>query len=129
MGSCMVPCSYCSHRVIPTNNCNARNHLIDSPLQCGLPLPIPHIFSVIYVYGRVPALLQSGAKNSCLFEFPAFLPPINLGLPMHSPSAMTEHVTLNLARFFCSTLYVYCSSEGEIVMHWAQPDAGKMLKT
>ena len=43
-------------------------------------------------------------KNSSMFEFPAFLPPTNLGLPMHSPSALTEHVSLNLARFFCSTL-------------------------
>ena len=39
-------------------------------------------------------------KNSCVFEFPAFLPPTNLGLPMHNPSALTEHVSLNLARFF-----------------------------
>lgn len=39
-------------------------------------------------------------KNSCTFEFPAFLPPTNLGLPMHSPSALTEHVSLNLGRFF-----------------------------
>ena len=35
-----------------------------------------------------------------MFEFAAFLPPTNLGLPMHSPSALTEHVSLNLARFF-----------------------------
>ena len=39
-------------------------------------------------------------KNSCMFEFPASLQPTNLGLPMHSPSALTEHVSLNLARFF-----------------------------
>ena len=39
-------------------------------------------------------------KKSCMFEFAAFLPPTNLGLPMHSPSALTEHVSLNLARFF-----------------------------
>ena len=39
-------------------------------------------------------------KKSPLFEFPAFLPPTNLGLPMHSPSALTEDVSLNLARFF-----------------------------
>ena len=39
-------------------------------------------------------------KNSCMFEFPAFLPPTNLGLPMHSPPALTEHVSLNLARLF-----------------------------
>ena len=49
-------------------------------------------------------------KNSCMFEFPAFLPPTNLGLPMHSPSALTEHVSLNLARFFCSTLYTIIAS-------------------
>ena len=35
-----------------------------------------------------------------MFEFSAFLPPTNLGLPMPSPSALTEHVPLNLARFF-----------------------------
>ena len=39
-------------------------------------------------------------KNSRMFEFTAFHPPTNLGLPMHSPSALTEHVSLNLARFF-----------------------------
>ena len=38
-------------------------------------------------------------KNSCTFEFPAFFLPTNLGLPMHSPSALTDHVSLNLARF------------------------------
>ena len=46
-----------------------------------------------------------------MFEIPAFLPPNNLGPPMHSPSALTEHVSLNLLNltlnkvFFCSTLY------------------------
>ena len=46
-------------------------------------------------------------KNSSMFEFPAILLPTNLGQPMHSPSALTEHVSLNLARFFfCSTLYL-----------------------
>ena len=35
-----------------------------------------------------------------MLEFPAFLPPTNLGLLMHSPSALTEHVSLNLARFY-----------------------------
>ena len=44
--------------------------------------------------------VQCGEKNSCMFEFPTFLPPTNLGLPMHSPSALKEHVSLNLARFF-----------------------------
>ena len=34
------------------------------------------------------------------FESLAFLLPTNLGLPMHSPSALTEHVSLSLARFF-----------------------------
>ena len=39
-------------------------------------------------------------KNSCMFEFPALLLPTNLGLLMHSQSALTEHMSLNLARFF-----------------------------
>ena len=39
-------------------------------------------------------------KNSCLFTFPAYLPPTNLGQPMHSLSALTEHVSMNLAMFF-----------------------------
>ena len=52
------------------------------------------------------ALYSVVQKNSCcMFEFPAFLPPTNLGLPMHSPSALTEHVSLNLAMYFCLTLY------------------------
>ena len=32
--------------------------------------------------------------------------PTNLGLPMHSPSALTEHVSQNLARSCCSTLHI-----------------------
>ena len=44
--------------------------------------------------------LQHGTKNSCMFEIPAFLPPTNLGLLMHSPLALMEHVSLNLARLF-----------------------------
>ena len=39
--------------------------------------------------------VQRGSKNSCVFEFPAFLPPTNPGLPMHSPSALTEHMSPN----------------------------------
>ena len=35
-----------------------------------------------------------------MFEFAAFLLPTNLGKPMHSPSALTEHVSLNLAGIF-----------------------------
>ena len=38
-------------------------------------------------------------ENSCIYKFPTFLPPTNLWLPMHSPSALTEHVSLNIARF------------------------------
>ena len=49
-----------------------------------------------------------------MFEFPTFLPPTNLGLLMHSPSALTEHVSLNLARFFCSTLYRYDGGGGKV---------------
>ena len=36
---------------------------------------------------------------ACL-NFPAFLPPTNLGLPMHSSSSLMEHVSLNLATFY-----------------------------
>ena len=36
-------------------------------------------------------------KNSSMFEFAASLLPTNVGQPMHSPSALTEHVSLNLA--------------------------------
>ena len=35
-----------------------------------------------------------------VFEFPTFLPSTNLGLPMHGQSALTEHVSLNLAGIF-----------------------------
>ena len=47
--------------------------------------------------------------NFCMFEFLAFLLPTNLRQPMHSPSALTEHVSLNLAGTFCSNLYL-CTS-------------------
>ena len=43
-------------------------------------------------------------KNSSVLEFPAFLPPTNLGLPKHSPSALTGHVSLNLAFSFADVL-------------------------
>ena len=39
-------------------------------------------------------------NNSYIFEFPAFMLPINLGQPIHSPLALTEHVSLNLAGAF-----------------------------
>ena len=51
---------------------------------------------VYFLYARY-SLVQI---NSSMFVSPAFLPPTNLGLPMHSPSALTKHVSLNLARFF-----------------------------
>ena len=38
-------------------------------------------------------------KKCPLFEFPAFLLPINLGQPMHSQLAMTELPAQNLALF------------------------------
>ena len=44
--------------------------------------------------------VQSGAKNSCMFEFPMFLLPTNLGQPIHSLSAMTELPSPNLAVTF-----------------------------
>ena len=53
-------------------------------------------------------------KNSSMFELPAFLPPPNLGLPMHSPSALTEHVSLNLARFFLLDPVLSKMEEGRI---------------
>ena len=51
---------------------------------------------VIVVLNRV-GLYSVVQKNSSMFEFAAFLLPTNLGQPMHSPSALTEHVSLNLA--------------------------------
>ena len=36
---------------------------------------------------------------------------------MHSPSALTEHVSLNLARFFCSTLYIANGVKGWLLAH------------
>ena len=38
-------------------------------------------------------------NNSCMFEFPAFLLPTNLGQPMYIPTALTEHVT-EISRIF-----------------------------
>ena len=61
---------------------------------------LPHFITLSHLWHY--SVVQ---KNSCMFEFAAFLPPTDLGLPMHSPSALTENVSLNLARFFCSTLY------------------------
>ena len=46
------------------------------------------------------ALLQRGAKTFLHVWIPTY-PPHN----KHSPSALAEHVLLNLARFFCSTLH------------------------
>ena len=37
----------------------------------------------------IDLLASPQAKKSCMFEFPAFLPPTNLRLLMHSPSALT----------------------------------------
>ena len=58
-----------------------------------------------------------------MFELPAFTPPTNLGQPMHSQSALTEHVSLNLARFFCSTLYYgghYIVTDSDFLMAQGQ---------
>ena len=46
---------------------------------------------------KMGGMYSVAQKNSCMVEFPAFLPPTNIGLPMHSQSALTEHVSLNLA--------------------------------
>ena len=40
-------------------------------------------------------------KSSCMFEFPAFLPHTNLGLPMHSPSAAT--ICTSLGKEICTS--------------------------
>ena len=48
----------------------------------------------------VGEMLQGEAKISCMLEFPAFLLPTNLGQPIHSPKALTEHLSLNLAGTF-----------------------------
>ena len=66
-------------------------------LQGALEYNLARVPMVIYTECLLYSMVQ---KISCMFEFPAFLPPTNLGLPMHSPSALTEHVSLNLARFF-----------------------------
>ena len=50
--------------------------------------------------GTTLILYRVEQNNSFMFEIPAFLLPSNLGQPMHSPSALTEHVSLNLAGFF-----------------------------
>ena len=47
------------------------------------------------------------SKINLVCLYPVFLLPTNLKQPMHSPSALTEHVSLNLARFFRSTLYLW----------------------
>ena len=60
--------------------------------------------------------VQHGAKNSCMFEIPAFLPPSNLGLPMHSPLALTEHVSLNLKQDFFAR-----SCKGPVMSHDRRP--------
>ena len=39
-------------------------------------------------------------KNFCMFEFPTFVLSTNLEQPMHSPTALTEHVSLNFAGLF-----------------------------
>ena len=62
--------------------------------------------------------VQCGAKNSCMFEFPAFLPPTNLGLPMHSPSVLTENMLLNLASYFSSTLYMFKITHKKRTSYW-----------
>ena len=52
---------------------------------------------VIQIYTKYRVVQK---KKSCMFEFPTYLPPTNLGLPIHRPSALTEHVSLNLAGTF-----------------------------
>ena len=61
-----------------------------------------HFYSLHRVDSRkLLKTIKCGAKKvlACfvMFEFPALPLPTNLGQPMHSPSALTEHVLLNLA--------------------------------
>ena len=55
---------------------------------------------IIWYKGNNEGVYSVVQKNSSMFELPACLLPTNQGQPMHSPSAMTEHVSLNLAWFF-----------------------------
>ena len=56
-----------------------------------------HIFRFVLVNNlkTFSVIYRVEQNNSCMFEFLAFLPPTNLGLSMHSPSALMEHVSLS----------------------------------
>ena len=74
--------------------------------------------AVVAVRAAMSSVLYSVVqKNSCMFEFPAFLPPTNLGLPMHSPSALTEHASLNLARFFFARPCSWSTRDHSFISH------------
>ena len=64
-------------------------------------------------------------NNSCMFEIAAFLPPTNLRQPMHSPSALTEHVSLNLAWFFLlhavGTIHQKYGADNELIKWLIHP--------
>ena len=58
-----------------------------------------------YLFDSLSAL-QGGVKDICMFEFPSLLLPSNLEQLMHSPSALTELTSPNLAGInFGSTLF------------------------
>ena len=61
-------------------------------ILCAFYVPMPRMWSYRNVTDMITYInsirIQCGAKKTCMFEFPAFLPPTYLGLPMHSPSAM-----------------------------------------
>ena len=76
----------------------------------GCSLANSHAFLPIPVFEPLQSLitkLQGRAKNSCLFEFSRPHSAQWPRQPMHSPSALTEHVSPNVAGFFCSTLYMH----------------------
>ena len=58
----------------------------------------------LWHYGPIKELIKGTYRveqnNSCLLEFPAILLPTNLGQTMHSLSALTEYLSLNLAGIF-----------------------------
>ena len=84
---------------------------------------VSHLLEVVLwivnnAYYHARALYSVVQKNSSMFEFAAFLLPTNVGQPMHSPSALTEHVSLNLAWFFLLNAVVICWSNGTETGKW-----------
>ena len=55
-------------------------------------------------------------KNSSMFEFPAFLLPKNLVQPIHCPSALKDHVSLNLLSMnFFARSFTACTAIWKVI--------------